>query len=75
LSLDLCAARRLGEGQQREDLAGQPPRLVCPPDPPPTRNAAIAGFIAWAQAHPQYMSEPPVETEFRYFMETWPCKR
>ena len=50
-------------------------RLVCPPDPPPTRNAAIAAFIAWAQAHPQYMSEAPVETEFRYLTETYPCKR
>ena len=50
-------------------------RLVCPPDPPPTRNAAITAFIAWAQAHPQYMSEAPVETEFRFLTETYPCKR
>ena len=50
-------------------------RLVCPPDPPPTRNAAIAAFIAWAQARPQYMNEAPVETEFRFLMETYPCKR
>jgi len=49
--------------------------LVCPPDPPPTRNEAIAAFIAWAQAHPQYMSEAPVETEFRFLTERWPCKR
>ena len=49
--------------------------LVCPPDPPPTRNAAIVAFIAWAQAHPQYMSEAPVESEFRFLTETWPCKR
>ena len=49
--------------------------LVCPPDPPPTRNAAIAAFIGWAQAHPQYMSEAPVETEFRFLTETYPCKR
>jgi hypothetical protein len=49
--------------------------LVCPPDPPPTRNAAIAAFIGWAQAHPQYMNEAPVESEFRFLTETWPCKR
>lgn len=49
--------------------------LVCPPDPPPSRNAAISAFIAWAQAHPQYLNEAPVETEFRFLMETWPCKR
>ena len=49
--------------------------LVCPPDPPPTRNAAIAAFIGWAQAHPQYTNEAPVETEFRFLTETYPCKR
>ncbi len=49
--------------------------LVCPPDPQPTRNAAIAMFIDWARAHPQYMDERPVETEFRFLTEKWPCKR
>lgn len=50
-------------------------RLVCFPDPPPTRNEAIAQFIEWAKAHPEYMNEKPVETEFRFLMETWPCKK
>ena len=50
-------------------------RLLCPPDPPPTRNAAIAAFIAWAQARPQYINDAPVDTEFRFLTETYPCKR
>src|SRR5215468_6727096 len=29
--------------------------LVCLPTPTPSRNEAIRQFIAWAQAHPQYM--------------------
>lgn len=49
-------------------------RLVCLPKPPPTRNQAIAAFIGWAKAHPQYMQESPVETEFRFLMEKWPCQ-
>ena len=32
-------------------------------------------FIAWVQAHPQYMNEPPVETEFRFLTEKWPCQK
>ena len=48
--------------------------FVCPPDPPPTRNQAIQMFIEWAKAHPQYMNEVPVETEFRFLMEKWPCQ-
>jgi hypothetical protein len=50
-------------------------RLVCFPEPPPTRNSAIAMFLEWAKAHPEYMDEPPVETEFRFLMEKWPCER
>ena len=50
-------------------------RLVCFPTPPPSRNEAIRMFIAWAQAHPQYMNEPPVETEFRFLTEQWPCQQ
>jgi len=49
-------------------------KLLCPPDPPPSRNETIQMFIDWAKAHPQYMNERPVETEFRFLMETWPCK-
>jgi hypothetical protein len=58
-------AAHTGEGKQP---------LVCPPTPPPTRNEAINMFIDWAQAHPQYMGETPVETEFRFLIEKWPCK-
>ena len=49
-------------------------KLVCPPDPRPSRNATIDKFIEWVQSHRQYWSEPPVETEFRFLMEKWPCK-
>jgi hypothetical protein len=49
-------------------------KLVCLPDPPPSRNEAIEMFIDWAKAHPQYMKDNPVETEFRFLMEKWPCK-
>jgi hypothetical protein len=48
--------------------------LFCFPDPPPSRNQAITQFVAWAKDHPQYMKEVPVETEFRFLTETWPCK-
>jgi len=50
-------------------------RLVCLPNPPPSRNHAIAQFVEWAKAHPEYMQERPVETEFRFLMEKWPCQQ
>ena len=49
--------------------------LVCFPTPPPSRNEAFSMFIAWVQAHPQYMNEWPVETEFRFLIEQWPCQK
>ncbi len=59
------------------EAAGSGPaglKLVCLPDPPPSRNDMIDMFIEWAKAHPQYLKENPVETEFRFLMEKWPCK-
>jgi hypothetical protein len=49
-------------------------RFVCFSKPEPSRNQAIEMFIEWAKAHPQYMNEKAVETQFRFLMEKWPCK-
>ena len=49
-------------------------RLVCPPDPAPSRNDSINMFIEWLKVHPQYMGDEAVDTEFRFLMEKWPCK-
>jgi hypothetical protein len=48
-------------------------KMVCLSDPPPSRDEAIQMFIEWAKERPQYMKESPVETEFRFLMEKWPC--
>lgn len=50
-------------------------QMVCFPEPKPSRNQAIDMFIDWAKAHPQYMNETPVDTEFRFLTEKWPCKK
>lgn len=56
--------------------ANQPERkLFCPQNPAPSRNEAIKDFIAWAKQHPEFMNEMPVETEFRFLIETSPCKK
>ena len=50
-------------------------RMVCPPDPPPSRDQAVAMFIEWTKKNPQYLSERPVETWFRFLIEKYPCNR
>jgi hypothetical protein len=49
------------------------PKFVCLSNPPPWRSSSIAMFVEWAKARPQYWKESPVETEFRFLMEKWPC--
>ncbi len=48
--------------------------MVCPPDPPPKRSKVGEMFIDWVKKHPQYMNDEPVETWFRFLIETYPCK-
>lgn len=47
--------------------------LVCFPNPPPNRNDAVSEFITWLQAHSQYLNGNPVDAEFRFLAEKWPC--
>ena len=58
---------------EHEGPEGTP--LVCFPDPKPTRNEAIEMFVDWSQQHSEYMAELPVETEFRFLTEKWPCEQ
>lgn len=50
-------------------------RLVCMPNPTPSRNEAAGMFVEWAKANPQYMKEAPVDSEFRFMSAKWPCKK
>ncbi len=48
-------------------------RFVCLPTPAPSRNTVKAGFIAWTQANPDALDQPPVASLFRYLAQTYPC--
>lgn len=74
-AVNFCHGYLVGAFQYYAAAAAGPDgvKLVCFPEPPPTRNQAIGMFIEWVKAHPQYMQEKPVETEFRFLVETWPC--
>jgi hypothetical protein len=48
-------------------------RFACAPDPAPSRSEVMGEFVKWTKAHPQYLSQPAVETLFRYLAETYPC--
>jgi hypothetical protein len=74
-SQHFCQGFMVGSWEYHEAMANGPKgvRLVCPPDPLPTRNEAIAGFLTWSAANPKYMTETAVEALFRFLTEKWPC--
>lgn len=47
--------------------------IICPPSPMPSRTQAIAEFVAWGKARPEYQNEVPVEVLFKFLTERWPC--
>lgn len=48
-------------------------RFVCVSDPAPSRDQVIAAYLTWVRANPAQMSEPAVESIFRYLGTTYPC--
>ena len=56
-----------------EAASGTKP-LFCPPSPPPSRNDTIAQFVAWANGHPQYLDQSPINGIFEFLKERFPCR-
>ena len=48
--------------------------IVCPPEPPPSRNETVGRFLDWAKRNPQHLTEPAVETMGRFFVTEFPCR-
>ena len=76
-AIHFCHGFASGAWQYHEAQASGPEgvRIVCVSDPAPTRNEAIAGFVVWANANPEHLSEPAVEALFRYLHDKWPCSK
>src|SRR5262249_7933187 len=49
--------------------------VICPPNPPPTRNETVGRFVDWAKKNPQRMTEPAVEVVARFLVTEFPCAR
>ena len=50
-------------------------KLFCLPDPAPTRNEAMSGFVAWAQASSDRMTMPAVDGLITFLGERYPCAK
>jgi len=75
-AINFCHGYLAGAYNYYEAISSGPKgiQLVCLSDPSPSRNDAIAMFIEWVKTHPQHLGDKPVETQFRFLIEKWPCK-
>lgn len=58
---------------QTERAGADAVKIVCPPDPAPSRAEGIGMYIDWAKAHPEYANEPSIESLFKFLTDKWPC--
>lgn len=49
------------------------PKLFCLPNPPPARSEAMSGFVSWARAAPDRMSQSPTDGVFGFLRDRYPC--
>jgi hypothetical protein len=59
--------------EQLHQAASRAAPLYCVPTPLPSRNEAVAGFVAWAKATPSATNDAPAEGVLHYLMQTYPC--
>jgi hypothetical protein len=74
-AIHFCEGFTTGAYQYYLALAARDPgeRYVCLPDPAPSRDKIKADFVAWTKANPSVLSDPPVDSIFRYLARTYPC--
>ena len=74
-AIHFCHGFASGAYQYYQSVAAASPKtsFICLPNPTPTRSAAIAEFVAWAQGKPSELSAKPVDSMFRFLAERFPC--
>jgi hypothetical protein len=74
-AMGLCQGVLLGAYGYYDSTVPAADRFVCSPSPTPKSADVMSGFVVWAKAHPQYMSDDPIDTLFRYLAQTYPCTK
>ncbi len=59
--------------QMQNMAAFRGPKLFCMPNPPPSRNEALAEFVTWARASPDRMTGRSTDGLMRFLSERYPC--
>jgi hypothetical protein len=75
--INFCEGFTLGVvlTQQQHQAAPNAKQFFCLPDPPPTRDEAMAGFVTWANAAPDRLTMPAVDGLISFLGERYPCPK
>ncbi len=57
---------------KREASLGK--KLICIPNPAPTREATMGEFVKWVRAIPKNQKLPPTDGLFTFLSQRFPCK-
>jgi hypothetical protein len=61
--------------EMAHDAGSRSMKLFCLPDPPPTRNEALAEFVKWARASPDRMNASATNGLIGFLGERYPCPK
>ena len=71
---NFCHGYLLGAYQVLAQVnAASPKPAFCIPNPSPTRNQAIADFVAWAKTNPSEAGLPPADGVYEFLIQRFPC--
>ncbi len=74
LAVTFCEGFAVGVYQTLyEGQAAMRSKFFCAPQRTPSRNQAIANFVAWAKANPPVLLELPADAIVQYLAVQFPC--
>jgi hypothetical protein len=61
--------------EQQHEAGPRGSKFFCLPDPAPTRNDAMAGFVKWANTSPDRLNMPAVDGLISFLRDSYPCPK
>jgi hypothetical protein len=72
-AMAFCHGYLVGSYQYYKATVNEGDRFICEPNPTPSLDEVMNGFVVWSKKYPQYINDKAVDTLFRYLAENYPC--
>jgi hypothetical protein len=75
-AVGFCHGYFIGAQQYHQRVTpSEQPKVICLPQPAPSREELIQQYVAWSSTHPQYDNDSPIDTVIRFLAENWICPK